>query len=68
MYDAVYHKSYEVQVQTCTLCGHTIRTDTGYSQLNKHYVANWVLVSQKNGVSEYEGTCAYCGAQLTMKY
>jgi len=68
VYDAMYHKSYEVEVQTCALCGYTIRTETGNYQLNKHYVANWVLVSQKDGVSEYEGTCTYCHAELTMTY
>ena len=47
-YNTTHHKSYEIEINTCSLCGYTTRKDTGYWWLSEH---KWGL----------NGQCAYCG-------
>ena len=48
-YNAKYHKSYEIEINTCSLCGYTTQRDTG----------NWWLGEHDSGLN---GRCKYCGA------
>ena len=48
-YNTTHHKSYEIEINTCSLCGYTTRRDTG----------NWWLGEHEPGPN---GQCIYCGA------
>ena len=63
--DDSYHKSYEVEVSMCVLCGYTTRIETGYYTLNKH-TFDWVLARQEDGTVKLKGTCTYCHAEVIL--
>ena len=47
-YSSTHHKSYEVELYTCSLCGYTTQRDTG----------NWWFSAHNWGPT---GQCTYCG-------
>ena len=64
--DDLCHKSYEVEVDMCVICGYTTRIETGYYTLNKHTVENWAPVTQEDGTIRMKGSCTYCHAELIL--
>lgn len=61
-----YHRSYDAEIRTCTLCGYTTYVQKGPDQISAHYVPNWVLVNQDASGSYYRGQCSYCWCELFM--
>ena len=49
-YNAKYHKSYEIEIKTCSLCGYTTQRDTGNWWFGAH---DWDLYDQFR-------QCKYC--------
>ena len=64
--DDLCHKSYEVEVDMCVICGFTTQTETGYYKLVKHTVNNWAPVIQEDGTIRMKGSCTYCHAELIL--
>lgn len=63
--DSEYHKSYEIQYDTCASCGVTIETVLSVTE-EAHLVETWTLSSYNADYLFYEGECMYCNEELLL--